>query len=88
MTLNPSRSPILCPDVGVPAPRFSLWYVRLGEQIFVGDRVAELLIDGATIDVVAAASGILIERSAHPDDVVTPGQFLGAIELDAYAPTS
>ena len=83
MSSTTPRSPILCPDVGVPAPRFSLWYVRVGEQLFVGDRIAELLVDGATIDIAASESGTLVQRLARPDDVLTTGQILGIIELDA-----
>lgn len=72
--------PILLPELGVEAGRFSLWYVRPDEAVSAGDRVAEILIPGVTIDVAAPADGILRERLAMPGDVVRVGQALGRIE--------
>ena len=53
----------------VRSPRavFSLWHVRLGERVTEGDRVAEVLIPGATVDVHAPASGTSTEsRGTSP----------------------
>jgi pyruvate/2-oxoglutarate dehydrogenase complex dihydrolipoamide acyltransferase (E2) component len=68
------------PDLGTTRMVFSLWYVELGEQVFEGDRVAEILIPGATFDIAAPITGVLIERRKHPLDPVAPGEVLGAIE--------
>lgn len=81
--MTPPRVPITVPELGDPRAVFSLWYVRPGDRVFEGDRVAELLIPGATFDVPAPATGRLVERSVLPNDTVTPGQVLGAIEEDS-----
>lgn len=75
------RVPILLPELGA-AGRLSLWYVRPGERVSAGDRVAEVLIPGVTVDVPAPASGRLGERFALPGDAVGTGQELGTIEAD------
>jgi pyruvate/2-oxoglutarate dehydrogenase complex dihydrolipoamide acyltransferase (E2) component len=74
------RVEITLPDLGTTRIKFSLWYVELGESVFEGDRVAEVLIPGATFDVVTPTTGRLIERRKHPYDPVTFGDVLGMIE--------
>ena len=64
------------PDVGTDRVTFSLWYVR------AGDRVAEVLIPGATIDVHAPATGTLAEQLTFPNDALAAGQTLGWIEAE------
>lgn len=68
------------PELGAKRVTFSLWYVRRGECVVEGDRVAEVLIPGATFDVHAPATGTLAEQLAFPNDALTPGQVLGWIE--------
>lgn len=77
------RVPITLPELGDPRAVFSLWYVRPGDRVYEGDRVAEVLIPGATFDVPAPASGVLAERIALPNDAVTTGQVLGVIEEES-----
>jgi len=77
---EPLQVEIILPDLGTTRLKFSLWYVELGEWVFEGDRVAEIVIPGATFDVAAPATGRLIDRRKHPNDSVTPGEVLGAIE--------
>jgi pyruvate/2-oxoglutarate dehydrogenase complex dihydrolipoamide acyltransferase (E2) component len=74
------RAPITLPDLGTARVTLSLWYVRPGDRVFEGDRVAEVLIPGATFDVAAPANGVLVERLALPNDALTPGQVLGVIQ--------
>jgi pyruvate/2-oxoglutarate dehydrogenase complex dihydrolipoamide acyltransferase (E2) component len=74
------KRPIALPDLGTNRVTFSLWYVQPGERVFEGDRVAEVLIPGATFDVPAPAGGVLAERLALPNDLLTPGQVLGCIQ--------
>ena len=76
------RSPVVVPEVGAARPTLSVWYVRPGERVYAGDRVAELLLGVATFDVPAPCSGLFVERVARPDDPVAPGQVLGYIEED------
>ena len=51
----PRRVPITLPDLGVARAALSLWYVHPGDRVYEGDRVAEVLIPGATFDVPAPA---------------------------------
>jgi pyruvate/2-oxoglutarate dehydrogenase complex dihydrolipoamide acyltransferase (E2) component len=74
------RVAIALPDLGTPRATFSLWYVRVGDSVVVGDRVAEVLIPGATIDVHAPTTGTLAEQLTFPNDALTTGQTLGWIE--------
>ena len=70
------------PELGSPRPVLSLWYVGTGERVYEGDRVVEVLIPGATFDVSAPATGIVVERLALPNDPLTAGQVLGRIDPD------
>jgi pyruvate/2-oxoglutarate dehydrogenase complex dihydrolipoamide acyltransferase (E2) component len=72
--------PIPLPDLGSPRVVFSLWYVRVGDRVLAGDRVAEVRIPGATFDVAATADGVLVERLTLPNDVLEAGAVLGTIE--------
>lgn len=76
------RTPIALPELGTSRVTFSLWYVRPGDRVFEGDRVAEVLIPGATFDVAAPANGTLIERVVFSTDLLAPGQVLGWLEED------
>jgi pyruvate/2-oxoglutarate dehydrogenase complex dihydrolipoamide acyltransferase (E2) component len=77
-----ARVPITLPDLGAGAV-LSLWYVRPGDPVFEGDRVAEVLLPGATFDVPAPATGVLVERLALTNDPVAAGQVLGTISEDS-----
>jgi pyruvate/2-oxoglutarate dehydrogenase complex dihydrolipoamide acyltransferase (E2) component len=76
------KSAIALPELGTPRVSFSLWYVRPGDRVFEGDRVAEVLIPGATFDIPASATGTLAEQLAFPRDTLTPGQVLGWIDTE------
>lgn len=79
---GPRRVPIRLPDLGDPRAVLSLWYVRPGDRVFEGDRVAEVLVPGATFDVPAPATGTLVERFARPGDPVSPDRPLGTVDED------
>jgi pyruvate/2-oxoglutarate dehydrogenase complex dihydrolipoamide acyltransferase (E2) component len=77
------RTPITLPELGLPADRrvtLSAWYAAPGDLVFEGDRLVEVLTDGATFDVSCPATGCLVERHALPRDVLTVGQVLGVVE--------
>lgn len=74
------RKPVTMPDLQAAAPVVSVWFVEPGERVYAGDRVVEILIAGATVDVSAPATGRLVEKLAWPDESVAPGQVLGYIE--------
>ncbi len=73
------RVNITLPDIG-PA-RLSVWFADIGEEVYEGDRIVEVLISGATFDVASPATGRLVEKLALIDDPLTPGQVLGSIEI-------
>lgn len=74
--------PITLPDLGAARVVLSLWYVRPGERVYQGDRVLEVLIPGATVDVSAPATGTIRDRLALSNDSLTHGQILGTIDPD------
>jgi pyruvate/2-oxoglutarate dehydrogenase complex dihydrolipoamide acyltransferase (E2) component len=76
------RKPIVTPDLGDAAAILNLWFVRPGEQLYAGDRLVELVLGAATVDVSAPCSGRLAERLAGPFDQLAPGHVLGFIETD------
>ena len=70
--------PITVPDLGADAV-LSVWYVHPGEPVYEGDRVAEVLLPGVTVDVHAPATGTLADRRARPGDRVRAGDTLGTV---------
>jgi len=77
------RTQIVLPELGLAAGgrvTLSVWYAAAGDQVFEGDRLVEVLTDGATFDVACPATGRLAECHALPRDVVRVGQVLGVVE--------
>jgi pyruvate/2-oxoglutarate dehydrogenase complex dihydrolipoamide acyltransferase (E2) component len=72
-------TPIFLPDLGSTPVTFGLWHVGVGERVMEGERVAEVVIRGAVIDLPAPASGTLAEQFARPADTLHPGQTLGTV---------
>jgi pyruvate/2-oxoglutarate dehydrogenase complex dihydrolipoamide acyltransferase (E2) component len=80
------RTSITLPEIGVQPGKgitLSAWYALPGDLVFEGDRLVEVLTDGATFDVNAPATGCLVERLALARDVLQPGQVLGVVETEA-----
>jgi pyruvate/2-oxoglutarate dehydrogenase complex dihydrolipoamide acyltransferase (E2) component len=73
-------TPILLPDLGTAPVVLSVWFAGVGDRVYEGDRLVEVLVNGATFDVPAPAAGRLAEKRAYPDDRLTPGQTLGVVE--------
>ena len=71
-------TPILVPELGADAV-LSVWYVRPGEAVYGGNRVAEVLLPGITVDVLAPADGVLHQRIALCGDVVRSGDAIGTV---------
>ena len=76
------RVPVLLPDLGNDPVRFGLWLVEPGEHVYEGDRLAEVLLTGACVDISAPATGTLAERLAWPRDLLTAGQVIGTVEAE------
>jgi pyruvate dehydrogenase E2 component (dihydrolipoamide acetyltransferase) len=77
------RTAITLPDLGVlngARVTLSAWFALPGDRVLEGDRLVEVLTEGATFDVPCPASGCLVERRALPRDVLTTGQVLGVVE--------
>jgi pyruvate/2-oxoglutarate dehydrogenase complex dihydrolipoamide acyltransferase (E2) component len=77
-----SRVELVLPDLGIPLVVVGVWYVQPGDQVYHGDRLVEIIVDGATFDVTAPANGVFSERLAHTRDRVGPGAILGAVVAD------
>ena len=75
------RSRVELPDLGFPQPRLSVWYARVGDFVLEGERLVEILGDGATVDLPAPETGTLVERHAQLDDVLVSGQLLAVIAV-------
>jgi 2-oxoglutarate dehydrogenase E2 component (dihydrolipoamide succinyltransferase) len=82
------RHEIIVPELGLDEVVLSLWLVELGAPVTEGDRVAELLAEGVTVDLPAPATGILIDTQVEEDDPIAAGQILGIIESPAGDPTA
>jgi len=72
-------TPILLPDLGTAPVVLSVWFAGVGDRVYEGDRLVEVLVNGATFDVPAPATGRLAEKRAYPDDRLCPGQTLGLV---------
>ncbi len=78
--------PILLPDLGAGPAVLSVWFADVGEPVFEGDRLVEVLVGGATFDVAAPATGRVVEKRVLMNDRVSPGQVLGLVETAADEP--
>jgi pyruvate/2-oxoglutarate dehydrogenase complex dihydrolipoamide acyltransferase (E2) component len=73
---------IVLPELGAAPVWLSVWFADLGDRVYEGDRLVEVLVRGATFDVSAPATGRLAEKRALPNDPIQPGQVLGLLELE------
>ena len=76
------RKPILLPELGAAPAVLSVWFAEPGETVYEGDRLVEILVDGATFDVSSPASGRLLEKWVFPDESLQAGQVLGLVEAE------
>lgn len=76
----PMRSPIALPNLEADSVAISVWFANVGDEVFEGDRLVEVLVGGATFDVASPATGRLAVKLALPDDVVIGGQVLGFVD--------
>ena len=73
-------TPIVLPDLGVGRVTLSVWYADRGDPVLEGERLVEVLADGATFEVVSPATGRLKEKRVYPNDPLATGQVLGVVE--------
>ncbi len=77
------RAEIILPDLGAAPAALSAWFADVGDVVYEGDRLVEVLVDGATFDVPAPATGRLTEQRAFRADALHTGQVLGTVEVEA-----
>jgi pyruvate/2-oxoglutarate dehydrogenase complex dihydrolipoamide acyltransferase (E2) component len=73
---------VVLPDLRAGPVVLSLWFADVGEQVFEGDRLVEVLVGGASFDVAAPATGRLTEKCALTNDRIQPGQVLGKMDIE------
>ncbi len=83
---KPMLRQVVLPDLGTQSAVVSVWFAEPGDRVYAGDRLVEILADGATFDVSCPATGELVERKALPDDPLTPGQVLGVVDSEEVGP--
>ncbi len=66
-------TPIRLPDLGGGPVTLSHWYAEPGERVLAGERLVEVLTDGATFEVTAPATGPPPEKPPLPRDPPPPG---------------
>ena len=74
------RKPVVLPELGAANAKLSVWFVSPGDVVYAGDRLVEIMVDGATFDITSPVTGRFAETCALPDDLVNPGQTLGIVE--------
>jgi pyruvate/2-oxoglutarate dehydrogenase complex dihydrolipoamide acyltransferase (E2) component len=74
------QAAIILPDLGAGPARLSAWFADVGDVVYEGDRLVEVLVGAATFDVSAPATGRLAQKHVHTDQVVQPGNVLGVVE--------
>ncbi len=81
----PRRVALVVPDLGLAGTpvAVSLWLVPVGTSVAAGDRVVELVSDGATIDLEAPVTGRLAAVLVDEDEPVEAGRTIAEFEVPA-----
>ena len=74
--------PLPLPELGAETATFGLWHVAVGDRVLEGERIAEVWIPGAVVELVAPAVGIIREQFVRSLDPITPATILGSLEPD------
>lgn len=82
VTADPSRPRLFVPELGLGGGpiALSLWLVPEGAEVVEGDRVVELVVGAATIDLEAPVSGRLVLQLVDEDANVAVGTALAEFE--------
>lgn len=74
--------PIVVPDSGFEDQpvRLNLWLIALGNQVTVGDRVAEVSLPGLLVPVKSPATGKLVRFEVRSGSDVAVGQTIAFVE--------
>lgn len=76
------REPVHLPELGAEPVRLGQWLVHVGEAVQEGDRLVEVLLGAAVVEIAAPASGRLAVVAVRSDEPLQPGQVLGYIDMD------
>jgi pyruvate/2-oxoglutarate dehydrogenase complex dihydrolipoamide acyltransferase (E2) component len=76
------------PELGAAPVAVSVWFADVGELVFEGDRLVEIVTSGATFDVPAPATGRLVEKRVLPKESLTPGEILGVVVVESAERTN
>ena len=68
--------------------RLGEWVVPPGAAVIAGECVAECILPGLAIDILAPASGTLVEQLRQPEQRVRSGEIVGWIEAGDPSPDS
>jgi len=73
--------PIILPDLGLGSEPVtaSVWYAVVGQSVIEGDRLLEVTLGDATVDLPSPATGILTRRLVAEDQRLEVGQVLGHV---------
>lgn len=73
--------PFVLPDLGLGSEPItaSVWYAGSGQSVIEGDRLLEVMVGDATVDLPSPATGILTHRLVAEDQRLEPGQVLGFV---------
>ena len=79
-----ARFEVRLPDLGLPEEpiRLTVWLAAHRSRVERGEPILEVTAGAVTVDLPAPASGLLVERLAAEDDLVTPGDPVAIIETD------
>jgi len=75
-------TPINLPEFGASPACLSVWFADIGDVVYEGDRLVEVLVSGATFDVSSSATGRLVKKLVFPREPLQPGQILGLVDVE------
>lgn len=76
------QTSVILPEFGAAPVFLSVWFADPGDFVYEGDRLVEVVVEGATFDVSSPATGRLVARHVQPDDRIVTGQVLGIVETE------
>jgi len=83
------RVPLVIPECDADEPaRLGEWVVALGETVEAGECLAEYILPGLAIDLLAPASGVLVEQLRQPEQHVSSGDIVGWMEIGGETSTT
>jgi pyruvate/2-oxoglutarate dehydrogenase complex dihydrolipoamide acyltransferase (E2) component len=81
MHVEEPRIRFVLPDLGMGDEPITatVWFASVGQAVIEGDRLLEVMVGDATVDLPSPATGILARRLVAEDERVETGQLLGYV---------